>query len=37
MKFAGDNGLTIVGGSRDGMDVQVVAPVSAIESALNVT
>ena len=29
-------GLTVVGGSRDGMDVQVKAPVSAIESAFQV-
>ena len=29
-------GLTVVGGSRDGMDVQVKGPVSAIESAFQV-
>ena len=30
------HGLTVVGGSRDGMDVQVKGPVSAIESAFHV-
>ncbi len=31
------HGLTVVGGSRDGMDIQVRGPVSAIESAFHVT
>jgi hypothetical protein len=31
------DGLTVVGGSRDGMDIQVKGPVSAIESAFHVT
>jgi subtilase family serine protease len=31
------HGLTVVGGSRDGMEVQVKGPVSAIESAFHVT
>jgi hypothetical protein len=35
--FAKENGLEVVGGSRDGMEVQVKAPVSAIESALHLT
>ncbi|MGA9670717.1 MAG: protease pro-enzyme activation domain-containing protein [Terracidiphilus sp.] len=30
------NGLTVVGGSRDGMDIQVKGPVSAVESAFHV-
>ena len=30
--FVKANGLTVVGGSRDGMDVQVKGPVSAIET-----
>lgn len=30
------NGFTVTGGSRDGMDVQVVGPVSAVEAAFNV-
>jgi subtilase family serine protease len=34
--YAQQHGLTIVGGSRDGMDVQVKGPVSAIESAFHV-
>jgi kumamolisin len=34
--FAKANGLTVVGGSRDGMDVQVKGPVSAIETAFHV-
>jgi kumamolisin len=33
--FAKANGLTVVGGTRDGMDVQVKGPVSAVESALH--
>jgi subtilase family serine protease len=36
VEFAADNGLTVTGGDRDGMDVQVTGPVSAIESALHV-
>ena len=35
--FAQMNGLTVVGGSRDGMDVQVKGPVSAIETAFHVS
>ena len=35
LQFARKNGLTITGGSRDGMDVQVQAPVSAVESAFH--
>lgn len=34
--FAKANGLTVVGGSRDGMDVQVRGPVSAVEAAFHV-
>ncbi len=34
--FAKSNGLTIVGGTRDGMDVQVKAPVAAVEAAFHV-
>jgi kumamolisin len=34
--FAKANGLTVVGGSRDGMDVQVKGTVSAIEAAFHV-
>ena len=30
------NGFTVTGGSRDGMDVQVIGPVSAVEKAFNV-
>ena len=37
LKFAKANGLAVVGGSRDGMEVQVKGPVSAIEKAFNVT
>jgi subtilase family serine protease len=36
-RFAQANGLDIVGGKRDALDVQVVAPVSAIEAAFHVT
>src|ERR1700722_14526087 len=36
VRYLQDHGLAIVGGSRDGMDVQVSGPVSAIESAFNV-
>jgi subtilase family serine protease len=35
--FAKTNGLTVVGGSRDGMEVQVKGPVSAIEAAFHVS
>ena len=35
--YARENGLTVVGGSRDGMDVQVRGPVSAVEGALHLT
>jgi kumamolisin len=35
--YARENGLTVVGGSRDGMDVQVKGPVSAVEGALHLT
>jgi kumamolisin len=35
--FAKANGFTVVGGTRDGMEVQVRAPISAIESAFHVT
>jgi len=37
VQFARANGLAVVGGSRDGMDVQVRGTVSAIEKAFNVT
>ncbi len=37
LHFAKMNGLTVFGGSRDGMDVHVKAPVSAIESAFHVS
>ncbi|MGC1295112.1 MAG: S53 family serine peptidase [Alloacidobacterium sp.] len=35
--FAKANGFTVTGGSRDGMDVQVRGPVSAVESAFHVS
>ncbi len=35
--FAKENGLSVVGGSRDGMEVQVKGKVSAIEHAFHVT
>jgi subtilase family serine protease len=35
--FAAANGFAVVGGSRDGMEVQIKGPVSAIESAFHVT
>ena len=35
--FATAHGLTVTGGSRDGMEVQVRAPVAAIEAAFHVT
>ena len=37
VNFAKSNGLTVVGGSRDGMEVQAKGPVSAIESAFHVS
>jgi kumamolisin len=37
VRFAQTNGLTVVGGSRDGMEVQVRGPVSAIEAAFHLT
>ena len=37
LKFAKENGLAVVGGSRDGMEVQVRGNVSAIERAFHVT
>ncbi|WP_216841133.1 protease pro-enzyme activation domain-containing protein [Acidobacterium sp. S8] len=37
LKFAKANGLTVTGGSRDGMNVEVKGPVSAVESAFNLT
>jgi len=36
LAFAKANGLTVVGGSRDGMDVQVTGSVSAIETAFHI-
>jgi kumamolisin len=36
LKFAKESGLTVVGGSRDGMEVQVKGTVSNIENALHV-
>jgi kumamolisin len=36
VKYVQAHGLTIVGGSRDGMEVQVKGPVSAIEAAFHV-
>jgi subtilase family serine protease len=36
VRFAGEHGLTVTGGTRDGMDVQVKAPVTAIEAAFHV-
>ncbi len=36
LAFAKANGLTVTGGSRDGMEVQVVAPVTAVEKAFHV-
>lgn len=37
VKYVQDHGLTVVGGSRDAMDVQIKGPVSAIESAFHVS
>jgi kumamolisin len=36
VRFAKENGFTVTGGSRDGMEVQVRGPVSAVESAFHV-
>ena len=36
LKFAKKNGLTVTGGSLDGMEVQVKGPVSAVEAAFHV-
>jgi subtilase family serine protease len=35
--FAKANGFAVVGGTRDGMDVQIKGPVSAVQSAFHVT
>jgi subtilase family serine protease len=37
VRFVKANGFTVVGGSRDGMDVQIVGPVSAVEKAFHLT
>jgi subtilase family serine protease len=37
LKFATASGLTVVGGTRDGMEIQVSGTISAIESAFHVT
>ena len=36
VQYLSRSGLTITGGSRDGMDIQVAGPVSAVEAAFNV-
>ena len=36
VRFAKANGFAVVGGTRDGMDVQIKGPVSAIETAFHV-
>ncbi|OOG56358.1 S53 family serine peptidase [Rhodanobacter sp. C03] len=36
VQYLRNNGLTVTGGSRDGMDVQVKGPVSAVEAAFNI-
>lgn len=36
VQYVQDHGLAVVGGTRDGMDIQVKGPVSAIESAFHV-
>ncbi len=36
VRFAKANGLTVTGGTRDGMEVQVKGPVAAVESAFHV-
>jgi subtilase family serine protease len=35
VRFAQDYGFTVTGGTRDGMDVQIEGPVSAVESAFH--
>ncbi len=37
VRFAETNGLVVTGGTRDGMDVQVQGPASAVEAAFHVT
>jgi kumamolisin len=37
VQYARSNGLTVIGGSRDGMDVQLEGPVASIESAFHVS
>ena len=37
VRFAKTNGFTVVGGSRDGMDVQIKGSVATIETAFHVT
>ncbi len=37
VRFADASGFTVVGGSRDGMDVQITGSVAAIETAFHVT
>ena len=37
VRFATSNGFTVTGGSRDGMDVQVSGPVSAVEAAFHIS
>jgi subtilase family serine protease len=37
VRFAKANGLTVVGGTRDGMDVQIIGSVAAVESAFHLT
>jgi kumamolisin len=36
LRYVKANGFTVVGGSRDGMEVQIKGPVSAVESAFHV-
>lgn len=37
IRFAKSNGFEVVGGTRDGMDVQIKGPVSAVEAAFHLT
>lgn len=37
VRYLTNNGFTVTGGSRDGLDIQVSGPVSAVESAFNVS
>ena len=37
VSFLEANGFTVVGGTRDGMDIQIKGPVSAVQSAFHVT